>query len=305
VAPPSTPAAKPSFPPPGTLPSGAPPPAAKPGLPGGTPPPPPSKTAESPDEHAMTLWEHLAELRSRIIRMMGAFAIGAVCSWIYRADLLHWLTTPLIEGWPKSLPGPPNLVFLSPHALFFSYVRIAALGGLVFSLPFILYQIWAFIAPGLYSREKKFAVPFVFSSCGLFAAGGWFGWRVAFPVAFTFLLGMATDPIEGIKIEPNLTVSDYIEFVTHMLLAFGLMSELPVLVFFLSVAGLVNHRHLIKFFRYFIVVAFVIAAIITPPDPMSQLLLAVPLTLLYGVSIGVAYLFGKKETIVPFGDKKP
>jgi sec-independent protein translocase protein TatC len=150
------------------------------------------------------------------------------------------------------------------------------------------------VAPGLYSREKRLALPFVVTSCGLFAAGGYFGWRVAFPVAFQFLLSFA-GTIGTLEVKPTVMVSEYIEFVTNMLLAFGLMAELPVLAFFLSVAGIITHRHLIKFFRYFIVLAFVVAAVITPPDPVSQLLLAIPLILLYVVSIGVAYVFSRRR----------
>jgi sec-independent protein translocase protein TatC len=248
----------------------------------------------------MTLWEHLDELRSRIIRMILAFVVGAVIAWIFRTELLHWLSKPFIEAWPKALPSetrPAELAFSSPAALFLAYVRLSAMGGLVFSLPIILYQVWAFVAPGLYSREKRFALPFVFSSCVLFAIGGWFGWRFAFPAAFQFLLGLAENP--DVDIRPVLMVGDYIEFVTHMLLAFGFMSELPVLVFFLSIAGLINHTHLIKFFRYFIVVAFVAAAVLTPPDPMSQLLLAIPLIFLYAISILVAWVFGRKNLSSP------
>jgi sec-independent protein translocase protein TatC len=159
----------------------------------------------------------------------------------------------------------------------------------------MLWQVWAFVAPGLYSREKRLALPFVVTSCGLFAAGGYFGWRVAFPVAFQFLLSFAGNIGSGLEVKPTVMVSEYIEFVTNMLLAFGLMAELPVLAFFLSVAGIITHRHLIKFFRYFIVVAFVVAAIVTPPDPVSQLLLAIPLILLYVVSIGVAFVFSRRR----------
>ena len=296
-------AAFPSFPAPGATASSFPAPpqipsAAPAAAPSGKPPPPKASDAPEP-EHAMTLWEHLEELRSRIIRMIVAFIGGGIFSWIYREDLLGWLTAPFVKAWPKVGPGAAEqaaLHFPSPASLFLAYVRLAMIGGLVFSLPFILYQVWAFIAPGLYSREKKFAAPFVISSCALFALGGWFGWRFAFPVAFQYLLGFADfKGLSGIKIEPTVMISEYIEFVTHMLLAFGFMSELPVLVFFLSIAGLVNHRHLIKFFRYFVVVAFVVAAVITPPDPMSQLMLAVPLIFLYGVSILVAYVFGRKN----------
>jgi len=244
----------------------------------------------------MTIWEHLEELRSRIVKMLIAFLIGAGLCWWQKEVLLDILTQPFVTGWQAAVKskGLPELVFLSPAALFIAYVRLAAISGIVLALPIMLYQVWAFVAPGLYSKEKRLAIPFVVSSCGLFAGGGYFGWKVAFPIAFQFFLGMSGPVGKTLQVKPTVTVSDYLDFVTNMLLAFGLMAELPVLVFFLSVAGLVNHRHLIKFFRYFIVIAFVIAAVVTPPDPLSQLLLACPLILLYGVSIGVAYVFAKR-----------
>jgi sec-independent protein translocase protein TatC len=204
-----------------------------------------------------------------------------------------------VDAWASgNQAGTAALNFPSPAALFLSYVRLAAIGGLVFALPLILYQIWAFIAPGLYSKEKKFALPFVFSSCLLFALGGWFGWRFAFPAAFKYLLSFAGN-VGSLEVRPTIMISEYIEFVTHMLLAFGFASELPILVFFLSIAGIVTHKHLIKFFRYFIVLAFVISAILTPPDPLSQLMLAIPLILLYGISIGIAYVFARRRQDPP------
>lgn len=249
----------------------------------------------NPDENTMTLWEHLEELRSRIVRMALAFVIGAGLAWHFKDVVLTWLTQPYVVAWSHLNPGQtPILSFSTPAAAFIAYVRLAAMSGLVFALPFILYQIWAFIAPGLYSKEKRLAIPFVVSSCLLFAGGAWFGWRFAFPVAFEYLLSF-TGKVGGIVLQPTLFVAEYIEFVSHMLLAFGFASELPILIFFLSVAGLVTHKHLIKFFRYFVVLSFVISAILTPPDPLSQLMLAVPLCILYGLSIGVAYVFAKRR----------
>lgn len=236
----------------------------------------------------MTLWEHLEELRSRIVRMIIAFAAGGVVAWIYRERVLQWLVAPYYAA------GGKDLNFPSPAAMFISYVRLAAIAGFIFALPIILYQVWAFIAPGLYSREKKFAIPFVLSSCSLFGLGGWFGWKFAFPVAFEYLLSFA-GKVGDIEIKPTVMISEYIDFVSRMLLAFGFAAELPVLVFFLAIAGLVDHKSLIKFFRYFVVLAFVISAILTPPDPLSQLMLALPLCLLYGISILVAYVFSRRK----------
>lgn len=258
-----------------------------------------TKSASEEDtEGVMTIWEHLEELRSRLVKMMIAFLIGAIGAWTQKETLLKILAKPFTDAWlhgPKQLDGSAALNFASPAAAFIAYAQLSAIAGAVVALPFMLWQVWAFVAPGLYSREKRFAIPFVVSSCLLFAGGGYFGWKVAFPAAFQFLLGFGGDLGEGLKIQPTVMISEYLTFVTHMLLAFGVAAELPVLVFFLSVAGLVTHRHLIKFARYFIVVAFIVAAVITPPDPVSQLLLAIPLCLLYAVSIGVAWLFSRKR----------
>jgi sec-independent protein translocase protein TatC len=244
---------------------------------------------------SMTLWEHLEELRGRIVRMAIAFLAGATVCWIYKEKILSWLTRPFLIAWQENhLAEKAQLHFGGPAALFISYVHLAALAGFIVALPFILYQLWAFIAPGLYSREKRFAIPFVVSSCGLFALGGYFGWAVAFPRAFGFLLSFSAPNHDGgVPVVPTVMIGDYIDFVTRMFIAFGATAELPILVLFLSVAGLITHRHLIKFFRYFIVVAFIISAILTPPDPMSQILMAVPLIGLYGVSIGVAWFITK------------
>lgn len=268
---------------------------------GPAPKAPPASSArggdgDDPEDSAMTLWEHLAELRTRIVRMALAFLAGGIVAWIFRKEVLLWLTDPFVDAWKQlNIEGqPPSLGFLSPADLFLSYVRLAALSGLVFALPIILYQIWAFVAPGLYSKEKRFAAPFVISSCVLFAGGAWFGRHFAFPAAFIYLLGFQGE-VGELQVQAMLTIPEYLSFVMHLLLAFGFIAELPVLVFFLSIAGIVTHKHLIKFFRYFIVVAFVIAAVVTPPDPLSQLLLAVPLCLLYGISIGIAFVFSRRR----------
>lgn len=243
----------------------------------------------------MTFWEHLEELRSRLIRAAIAFMIGGVVAWFFKEDLLLWITKPFVDGWHGAEGSAPALHFPAPASLFLAYIKLALLGGGVLSLPIVLYQIWAFIAPGLYAREKRFAIPFVVSSCLLFAVGAYFGWRVVFPVAFDYLLNFQELPANSpIQVEATVMIDEYMEFMIRGLVAFGVVFEIPVVVFFLSVVGVVNHRHLIKFFRYFVVVAFIISAIITPPDPLSQLFLALPLCLLYGVSIIIAYFFGKK-----------
>lgn len=259
-------------------------------------------SAPPDDDVGMTFWEHLAELRSRLLRMGLAFLAGSGLAWFYRESLMLWITTPLIRAWSEGGVARPKLILGGPAAAFIAYVKLSLLGGFLLASPIIFYQLWAFVAPGLYAREKRFTLPFVASSSLLFAAGGYFGWRIAFPTAFAYLLKFGGDigsEAFGITIENTIPIGDYIEFITRLLIAFGAVFELPVLVFFLSVANIINHRHLIRFARYFVVIAFVIAAVLTPPDVLSQFLLAVPLCLLYVFSIGIAYIFGKKDLPVP------
>lgn len=247
----------------------------------------------------MTLWEHLDELRSRLIKMILAFVVGGITAWTQKDRLIIIITQPFIQAWKEGGHDTgAKLTYLAPAARFIAEIRIAMIAGLIFALPIMLWQVWSFIAPGLYSKEKRYAAPFVVASCGLFAGGCYFGWKFAFPLAFKFLLGMG-DKVGELTVEANITINDYLEFVSRMLIAFGVAAELPVLVFFLSVAGLITYKHMLKFFRYFLVLDFIIAAVITPPDMMSQLLLAIPLALLYGVSIIVAWIFGRKPGAEP------
>jgi sec-independent protein translocase protein TatC len=253
-------------------------------------------TEEQLDEGAMTFWEHLNELRSRMLKALLAFATGAVVAWLFKESLLLWLTRPFVEGWHGKDGSTPTLHFPAPASLFLAYVKLSVLGGFVLSLPIVLYQVWAFIAPGLYAREKRFAIPFVVVSCLLFALGAFFGWKVVFPLAFDYLLSFATVPLDSpLQVQATVMVDEYIEFITRALIAFGAVFEIPVVVFFLTVAGVINHTHLIKFARYFVVIAFILSAVITPPDPMSQLMLAIPLCVLYVVSIGIAWLFSRQR----------
>jgi sec-independent protein translocase protein TatC len=246
------------------------------------------------DDEGMTFWEHLHELRSRLIKIVIAAMIGAAAAWFFREEVLNWLVTPFQTAWELNhFKDKPQLHFPNPAGLFIAYLKLSIIAGLILSLPIIFYQLWAFVAPGLYAKEKRFAIPFVLSSTLLFCGGAYFGMSVAFPLAFRYLLSYAGE-VGDFVINPTIMVDEYVAFITRMLLAFGTVFELPVLIFFLSVAGVVNHKHLIWFFRYFVVIAFVLGALITPPDLLSQFLLAVPLCGLYGVSIIIAWIFGKR-----------
>jgi sec-independent protein translocase protein TatC len=246
----------------------------------------------------MTFWEHLDELRKRLIWSVVAFFGGCFAGWGVHEDLIKILAAPFIASWKdQHLPGMPNLNFSGPAGAFSGYFRVSMLGGAVMAAPFIFYQIWSFIAPGLYSKEKRYVIPFVMLSTILFVGGGYFGWRVAFPISFNYFLGLS-GPVgtSGLTITPTIMMGEYIDFTTQMLLGFGLVFELPMLLLFLSIAGIINYLDLIKYGRYFILVAFIVAAVLTPPDVPDQLAMAIPMCLLYLVSIGLVYLFGRKPT---------
>lgn len=255
--------------------------------------------SEPEGSQQMSFWDHLSELRSRLVRSLLAIAVGVGVAWTYREPILGWMTKPYANAWlAAGLGKQPHLHFPGPADLFFAYMKLAVVGGFVFALPVVFYQIWAFIAPGLYSRERRLALPFVVCSSMLFAGGVYFGWRVALPIAYRYLLSLSGDVTgSNLSVTPTIMIEAYLDSVSQMLIAFGIAFELPVLSLFLSLAGIINHRHLIRFARYFIVVAFVIAAIVTPPDVVSQLVLAVPLCLLYLLSIVVAWVFGRRRTV--------
>lgn len=246
----------------------------------------------------MTLWQHLEELRRRLIYAVLAWFGACLVAWSYRELLLAVLVRPFVDAWhTQKIPGDVTLHFASPGAALVAYLKLAMLGGTALASPIIFYQLWRFIAPGLYAREKKFVIPFVLCSSGLFVGGGYFGWRAAFPVAFGYLLSLSgTVGSQGVSLVPTVMMGDYISFVSQLLLAFGIIFEIPVVVFFLAVAGIVNYLHLIHYARWFVVVAFIAAAVLTPPDVASQTMMAIPMVVLYGGSIIVALIFGKKPT---------
>lgn len=249
-------------------------------------------------EKTMSFWEHLEELRGRLMKSVIAFIVGCLAAWEIREPILAFLVKPFADSWVnEKLPGTPSLHFAAPGAAFVAYVKLSMIGGAAIAAPIIFYQLWAFIAPGLYAKEKRYVIPFVLFSTILFIGGGLFGWRAAFPITFDYFLSMSGN-IAGhnITITPTVMMAEYLDFVSQMLLGFGLIFEIPLIILFLSVAGLVNYLQLIKFGRWYVLIAFIVAAIATPPDVTSQCIMAIPMVLLYGLSIGLAYLFGKKPT---------
>jgi sec-independent protein translocase protein TatC len=251
-----------------------------------------------PEGKPMTFWEHLEELRKRLMWSIGIFLVACAGAWNFHDQMLDWLFVPYKRAWiEQHLPGTPALHFGAPTAQFGADFKIAMIGGAAFAAPFIFYQLWGFVAPGLYAKEKRYVIPFVLLSSALFVGGAYFGWRAAFPISFNYFLSLSSEAARhGLVVVPTVMMGDYIDFCFQMLLGFGLVFEMPLLLLFLSIAGVINYLTLIKFIRYFILLAFVVAAVVTPPDVPDQLAMALPMCLLYGVSILLVYLFGKKPT---------
>lgn len=243
----------------------------------------------------MTILEHLGELRSRLFKAVVGLVPGMMLAWAYKEYLLDFLLAPLAQAWRALGLGEPTINFANPVDPFVAYMQLSIIFGLLLSSPWVFYQLWAFIAPGLYKRERRLAVPFILASTIFFAGGAFFGYAVVFPMGFETLLGMAGMlPSATIRVQPTLMLDQYITFALQMLLAFGVVFEVPVLVTFLALVGLVNWKQLMDFGRYWVVIAAVIAAILTPPDVGSQMMMLVPLVVLYFLSVGLAFLFGPK-----------
>ena len=246
----------------------------------------------------MSFWDHLDELRKRLTVCMIALIVGAFGSFAFAPKLLSLMTLPFQQAWKsQGLAGDGTMHFSSPGGAVIAYIKLSLVAGLAGAAPIIFYQLWSFVAPGLYAREKKFVIPFVALSTLLFVGGGAFAYTTAFPITFNYFLSLSGPLGEGgITITPTVMMGEYIDFSLQLLLAFGVVFELPLFLLFLSIAGIVNYLHLIRFARWFVLLAFVIAAVFTPPDMTSQIIMAVPMIVLYVLSIGLAYIFGKPPT---------
>ena len=241
----------------------------------------------------MPLSYHLTELRRRLLRSLLALMVCTVCAWVYRVSILALVLRPYETAWRASgLPGVPELQTLSPADVFVGYLQLSMVAGMVASVPFLFYELWAFLNPGLYNREKRLLVPFVLSSSLLFLGGVAFAYFVAFPFTFGYffsLLGQVSDT--GTFLTQRPTLQAYLDFSTRMLLAFGGVFELPLLIAFLVLAGLVTPRQLLRFGRWAILLSFFVGAVVTPgPEVSSQLAVSSALVALYFLSIGLAYV---------------
>jgi sec-independent protein translocase protein TatC len=239
------------------------------------------------DDTRLPLTDHLAELRTRIVWVLIAWLVGTAAAWSYSDEIFRLLLAPAVHALSEGQP----LQAIAPAEIFFSYVKCALLAGFLFALPVIFWQVWAFVAPGLYPSEKTAIVPFVIISTGLFVGGAVFGYTQILPIMFQFFTSYDSDWVKSAW-----TMHEVFKLTTSMFLAFGIAFELPVFVFFLSVAGIVDAPTLFRGTRYAVLLIFIAAAVITPsPDWVSQMLLGVPMVVLYLIGVAVAYLFGSRR----------
>ena len=248
----------------------------------------PDLELEESADGKMSFLEHLDELRKRLIWSIVALVGGFLVSVFFIDRIFGFIMRPLAA----TLPAGQKLIYTEPTEAFLLQLKVAALTGVLLAAPVVLWQLWLFIAPGLYRREKRLALPFVISASMLFAAGAAFNHYVMFPVAFKFLGGFRTDYMEFLP-----RISPVFALYAQLFLAFGLIFQMPVLVFTLARLGLVTAGFLWRNAKYAILIIFVLSAVITPTsDPVNQTLMAAPMALLYFVSIAIAWLFGRRAT---------
>ncbi|HVN84183.1 MAG TPA: twin-arginine translocase subunit TatC [Candidatus Binatia bacterium] len=238
----------------------------------------------------MPLTAHLEELRWRLIRSLIGIAVAFAGCYYFAEPLFAFLTEPLLALNREAGNDAVHLIGTGVVEAFFTKLKVCFLAAVFASSPVSLYQLWMFVAPGLLDTEKRYAKPFVFFGTVFFLAGATFCYYLVLPVGYRFFV----EQYGSIRVDPQIRISEYLTFTARMLLAFGATFELPVITFFLARLGIVSSAMMISYFRYAVLVIFIVAAVLTPgPDVASQLLMATPLLLLYGISIIVARVFGK------------
>ena len=252
----------------------------------------PAETPADPKAEAeakLTFWDHLRELRKRILLSLYGLLVGMIAVGSFVEPLVDQLMKPVMKALP---PGSQKLVYTSAIEPMMVYIKVAIYGGVFVVAPWILYQLWQFIAPGLYKKEKRVVVPFLFWGTLLFYGGAAFCYWLVMPAAFPAMLAIASDA----SMTPMLSISEQLGLVMAMLLGFGVVFEVPVIIAFLAMVGLVTAEFLSKYRRHAIVVNTLIAAVITPTgDPFNLALMAVPMCLFYEVGIILARILGKKK----------
>ena len=234
----------------------------------------------------MTLLEHLDELRKRLLWSIVAIFVGFLLCWYWAQPIFRWMAVPITQF----LPPGEKLAFTGLVDPFMLYMKVALLAGIFLASPVVLWQFWLFVSPALYRNERRIVVPFVFFTTVFFVAGGYFGYKIAFPMVVRFLLTV------GQEFRQVVTINEYFSMASKVILGLGLVFELPVLIMLLARFGIVTARFLLKYFRFAVLIIFIIAAVITPtPDIPTQCVFALPMIALYLLGILVAWLFGKKR----------
>src|SRR5213080_3393734 len=232
---------------------------------------------------SMSFLEHLEELRKRIFHALVAVGCGMAVCWWYHIALFGYMQRPILDVL-KANGLPEKLVYLTPTEPFNLYLKISALAGLFLTSPYVLYQVWLFISPGLYRKEKKYAVPFMVSTIFLFSAGGYFAYRIVYPAALDFLVRF------GRQFTPMITIHEYTDLFLTVTLGLGLVFEMPILVFFLALMGVISAGWMWRNIRYAVLGIFIVAGALAPtPDVSSMIIFASPMLVLYGISIGIAW----------------
>jgi sec-independent protein translocase protein TatC len=236
----------------------------------------------------MTLIEHLEELRKRIMWSFVAVFVGFLVCWYWAQPIFAWLAVPITQF----LPAGDKLAFTGLVDPFMLYMKVALLAGIFVASPVILWQFWLFVSPALYRHERTIVVPFVVFTTVFFLGGGYFGYKIAFPMVVKFLLSVGQD------FRQVITINEYFAMASKVILGLGLVFELPVLIMVLARFGIVTAKFLLKYFRYAVLIIFIIAAVITPtPDIPTQCVFALPMIALYLLGVLVAWLFGKKRPV--------
>ena len=244
------------------------------------------------DESKAPLIEHLIELRQRLLWSVAALTVAFLISIFFADEIFGILVRPLTDAFPA---GEGKLIYTKLYEAFFVEIKVAMFAAFFLAFPIISNQLWAFVAPGLYAKEKKAFLPFLIATPLLFMAGASLAYFVVMPTAFKFFLGFE-GPVGGLQQEALPAMGDYLSLVMQFILAFGVCFQLPVLLLLLNRAGIVTRQQLKGIRRYMIVGAFALAAILTPPDVVSQLMLGIPLILLYEISLLIMWVTERKKS---------
>lgn len=239
------------------------------------------------EEYRMPILDHLRELRLRVVRALQALLVGLVIGWFVSDPVFDWLTAPMNDA--LAATGAGTLAVTQTTEALMVKLKVAGLTGMFLASPILFWQIWQFVAPGLYSTEKRYVLPLVVSSSLLFVTGAGFAYYGVFRFGFPWFLAM-----NGENVTAVLSIESYLSFATTLLVAFGASFQLPIIVFFLARLGVVNHVDMIRGFRFGVILIAIASAVLTPPDVLSMAMMGVPLLVLYGVGIIVARLFSTK-----------